>query len=255
MKKRLFLKTLASVTAAITLGSCDRAEDSGLSLHEVENHAVLQLYYPPSVDAVLSIIGGDGTYAAASSDESVLKATTVQEQKTLVLTPLSPGEATVTLSDGANNVYTLSVNISFRESSFVIKERAVRIRGGNLTEEEKKDIEAKALATVPVQVNGGYRFTFTNEDGYSGKVTVYAETFGENGEEGVFEMQVEDENSAGHIKYVMRLNGRERIFHLATYDPSTRTSPKIDMVFAEDVTGLIQPDYPDVELVYTEQIF
>ena len=212
------------VSVLILFVSCRNEADNPISLHYVENNS-LQLYYPLTDEpAVISILGGDGEYAVACSDESVLEAKIVQEQKTLVLTPLALGEATVTISDGASNVYMLNVNISYYESHVTVKRIEVRIKGGNITEEEKRAIEEKAISTVPVKVNGGYRLIRTGEDGLSGKVIVYAETFGENGVEGVYEAQTDaDGFENSHNKIIMQLNGRERIFYITAYDLSTRS--------------------------------
>jgi hypothetical protein len=252
MNKTTFLS--ASVMIAIVLGGCDKATNNNrISLHYVEDNSI-QLYYPSM--NVISISGGDGTYALACSDESILEVKIEMEQKTLVLTPLSLGKATVTISDRSNNVYTLNVNISYRENDYVVKERDVRITGENLTEEEKREIEEKAISTIPVEVNGGYKFIYTGEDGFSGKVIVYAETFGENGKDGIFEEQISADGSENSYKVIMQLNGRERVFYFIAYDISTRSEDVTSSrwAFTEDITEWIRTDYPDVESAYTEQV-
>ena len=237
------------VIVAVLLTACNKAEDKTISLiPEIEDN-LLNLYYPSLGRYAQSIKGGDGNYTVKSSDETVVDVELIQGQ-TVSFEAIGLGDATVTISDQSGKTYTFDVHVAYRERILKIKELRAGVQGKNLTDAQIKEIEEKALATIPVKVNGGYELIYTNDDGVSGKLIVYTEAMGENGQEGTFRLLQSDIDNYTII--AIGYKGEERKF-IITQSLLKDTAPTT-VVLLEDVTKKFKAEYPNVEIVQTQQV-
>ena len=120
----------------------------------------VKIEYPALEKTQLVIIGGDGSFTISNSDATKLKVDI--NDRIIDLTPLSTGEITLTINDQSKNSYILNVSISYIERQFSIDKQDVVIVGDKLSTEQKKQIELEATETIPIEVNGGYRFVHNN---------------------------------------------------------------------------------------------
>ncbi|MDR2765077.1 MAG: hypothetical protein LBB90_08615 [Tannerella sp.] len=258
MKLKITLRILPALFAAISWLSCDQATHDTLSLHEVENNAV-QLYYGSK--GGVTITGGDGKYSF--SCESPLLKAEMTHRNYILFEPLSVGDATVTIKDSSGEFYVLNVTITYRTEDCVISKLDVTVVGDAMTVAEQKELKAKALATIPVKAGGGYKFVYTGGDELDeteGIVFIYPEKYGQDGIEGVFERVIvwHEVRKYSHITYTLHYDHISRTYIFMQYDePTTKTSPLeyVAFQFAEDLKEQYKIDYPNVEQVYTSQVF
>ena len=232
----------------VLLTACNKTEEESISLIPGIKDNLFDLYYPSLGRYTQSIKGGDGNYTVTSSDNTIVDVELIQGQ-TVSFEAKGLGDATVTISDKSGKSYTFDVHVSYRETSFQIKELRAGVKSDNLTDEQKKEIEEKALATIPVQVNGGYKLIYTNDDGVSGEALVYTETMGVNGQKGTFKLYQSDGNLT-----ILEMNYKGEIRKFIISGSSlTRGIAAETMFLLEDLTKKFKAEYHDVEIVQTQQ--
>jgi len=232
----------------VWLSACNKAEDKTISLIPAIEDNLLNLYYPNIDKHAQSIIGGDGSYNVTSSDKTIVDVELIQGS-TVLFEAKGLGDATVTIRDNSGKSYTFDVHVAYRITSFSIKELRVGVKGDNLTDEQKKEIEEKALATIPVQVNGGYELIYSNDDVASGELLVYTETMGVNAQKGTFRLYKGDGDFA---ILDMIYKGEERKF-ITTRTLLKDTGP-VTMALLEDLTKKFKAEFPNVESLQTQQV-
>lgn len=252
MKKIIYALFIS--LSAIT--SCNKNSDESITLHNVENNYVA-ITYPNSEKIAISIIGGDGNYSASCNNISIVEVEVVSEKKMLLINPKSIGDATITITDKSNNYYIFNVKVSYHERNFIIIKQDVVITGNKISTAQKKEIEQKALKTLPVNINGGYKLIYNDEQNRKGELFIYKDKYNELGEKTTFEeTRVQIENSEyNYLSYTFNINGITREFHLLKYTNPTKMVAQTPYALVEDITYLFKADYPNIELVITQQLF
>lgn len=218
---------------------------------------LVAILYPTAEKTQLLIMGGDGNFIVSNSDDTILKASI--NEGLIDLTPLATGKVTVTINDQSGNSYSLNVNIAYIENNLVIVKQDVVVIGNKLSAVQKKEIEQKAMLTLPVKVNGGYKFVYKIDNQTNkGLALIYKESYNSQAVESVFEIkQIETDIDGVKRKYrvyVVTIDGKQREFILTRYIPSkTKGDMQVPMALTEVLTEQFKADYPDAELVFTQQ--
>lgn len=234
------------ILLAIALFSCGKVKHEPIELIQVKNNTVNLIHIDP-MSYSLAISGGDGTYSATCSDDKVLQVSVVEGH--LMLQPKGVGQAEVVISDGAGNSYKLSIGIRYDEESFTVVSCQANVVGSMLTTEQVKEVEQKALATIPVKVNGGYKFVYNDNKANKGKLTIYPQKLNEDG----IEVEFEKVTSDGQAEvFVFELNGQKRRLVRMVYNG--KESPAVQIALAEDVSDRFKTEYSDLERVSTQQV-
>ncbi|MCK9624980.1 MAG: hypothetical protein M0R23_00735 [Bacteroidales bacterium] len=233
--------------------SCEKDSDvEPLSLHMIENNST-KLYYGSK--SGVTIIGGDGNYSF-SCKSSLLKAEMTYSNY-IAIEPLGVGDATITIKDSSGNSYILNITIVYKTTKLVVAKLDATVVGDNMTVGNQKILKEKALATIPVEVGGSYKFVFTEGeelDKTKGIVFIYTNKYDNNGIEGTFErVMIKDDNgNYSHITYTLHYSDMNRTFILMEYNEPAGKYRATQ--FAEDLMDQYKTDYPNVEQVYTSQV-
>lgn len=241
---------------AFCLVSCDSDNTEPIVLGDIEDN-FLSLIYPRESSYQIFISGGDGNYSAECSNKEIL-ATEMTSDKgfnCLEILPLSTGEATVTVKDQSNNAYVLHVSVEYLSHYIEIRKLEVSVTGGNLTINEQNAIRESALASVPVKVNGGYKFVYSDAGQTHGEVYVYPEQLGGKSEKGVFTRTIIRENGVLAEYQITLPDNKVYHFDLVPVQLNAlKSSGVFPHQFIEDLTEKYKPEYPHVETVYTSQV-
>jgi hypothetical protein len=253
----------------VSLAGCSDDKMQPITLMYEEDTS-LKLYLGGEGKYNFPLRGGDGSYTVKSSNDKIVTAE-MQSSIDLLITVKDLGEAIVTITDNSQNILVLNIQVDYSTETIVIRELDVTIVGDDLTEDEKKAIREKQLARIPVKVGGGYQFINMEyeSDPYSwkGKAIIYTDIFGSDGIETTFESIRLDSRpiipATSSGGYEMIIENEKRLFLFGNYNPSylsiqsviLRTSPveKTTSALIEDVTSIVQIEYPKAELVYTAQ--
>lgn len=212
----------------------------------------VKIEYPALEKTQLVIIGGDGSFTISNSDATKLKVDI--NDRLIDLTPLSTGEITLTINDQSKNSYILNVSISYIERQFSIDKQDVVVVGDKLSTEQKKQIELEATATIPIEVNGGYRFVYNNsEDRNKGQVFIYKNSFSDKAIESTFEIKYNQKEGYSYRSYIISIDGKQREFILNKYITTTKSDMVVPIAFIEILTEQFKTEYPNIECVYTQQ--
>lgn len=237
------------------LASCNDKKDEAISFPLVENNS-LSLTYPYDGIFSTNLAGGDGNYSVSCSDEKVLDAKLAdsQEGKVLELTLLSTGAAVVTVVDGSGHSTILNVDVSYQEFQFVVLEHNLVIEGNISDTTVQNELRETALSTIPVRVDGAYRFVFKDVNRSRGDV------YFENGkyQEGTFTVSqvVDAANGETATKYTIRAQDETHELIMLAYSSaySLKSSPVLrKFLFAEDLTDIYQQKYPELKHIRTIQ--
>lgn len=235
--------------------SCSDENENPILLQDVENNQV-RVIYPRENPYLIDVSGGSGNYSAICNNEEILNAEL--KGKTLSLTPFSVGDANVTIKDGAGNIYILTVQINYLEYRLVVIKHEVSIKGDNMTITEQKELEGKALATIPVQVDGGYKFVYTDMEQSKGDVYIYPEEFDGKSVKGTFgRIKIPVEEDVFNYEYSITIDDGNRRFTFLPYkvDNNFRSSMPVEFFqFCEDLTAKFKAEYENLEQVYASQV-
>lgn len=249
---------LGALLLLLFIASCNKENIEPITLHYVENNSV-DMVYPNTDNHSISIIGGDGKYAASCNNVSVLEVELVQEKKMILLKPQTIGNAIVTITDESGNSYALHVNVHYSELHLVIDKQDAIVIGDKLSEVQKAEIKQKAILTLPVKVNGGFKLVYSNSEQVNkGQAFIYTNNYGGEAIESVFEFKRIEIEENGVKKtynvYVITIDGKQREFRVNTYFyPQSRNEQMVAMALYEVLTEQFKAEYPDVEFVYTQQ--
>lgn len=249
----------------IMLSSCSKDSYEPIQLHyaidndkpnPIENNQV-NLRLPTSNKIQLVIMGGDGNFTVTNTNEKTI--TVSINNREVAIMPLTTGNSVVTIADRSNNSYMLNVKVDYRTIDVMIDKQDVIVVGDKLSEVQKAEIEQKAILTLPVKVNGGFRFVYNNsEEVNKGQVFIYNDKFGGVAIESVFELkQIKIEVNGfiqTHPVYVITINGKQREFIVNKYvTPKSKGDMTVSMSLNENLTEQFKADYPNVESVYAQQ--
>ncbi|WP_139785047.1 hypothetical protein [Parabacteroides sp. Marseille-P3160] len=255
MKLKTIQWTLFILFSTFGWMSCDKDTNEPLSLHEVENNTI-QLHYGSK--GGITIIGGDGIYSF--SCESPLLKAEMTYNNYILFEPLGVGDATVTIKDSSGESYVLNVTIAYKTENIIVSKLDATVVGDAMTVAEQKELKAKALATIPVKIGGGYKFVYTEgeeQDETEGVVFIYPEKYDQDGIKGTFERVIVryDDESYFYTSYTLHYNDINRTFIFMKYsEPTVESLPYMAVQFAEDLKDQYKTDYPNVEQVYTSQV-
>lgn len=244
----LFLFTISFV-------SCSDDDDSKpITLRDSENTTITMFYPAGTTGYTFALQGGDGNYSVQSGSEDIVTAEMIGSID-LRLKAINVGETTVTVTDNSQNTLILNISIDYETHQFKIKSHDVTIIGDDLTDNEKKAIQEKVLADIPVKVGGGYKFILTDLETGNGKAIIYTETFGNKGIETTFEYKrIPIESEISTRAYEILFNNEKRLLVVDRYYPSIRSDQVISIALVEDVTEKIIGEFPKVEKVGAFQV-
>ncbi|MBK5722689.1 pilus assembly protein N-terminal domain-containing protein [Dysgonomonas sp. Marseille-P4677] len=220
------------------------------------DETTISLYYPRATGYGFPLQGGDGNYSVKSNNDKVITAEMISPID-LSLTAVGIGETTVVITDNSQNMLVLNISVNYETHRFIVKQHDIRVFGGDLTENEKKEISENCLAEIPVKVNGGYEFIFTDVANNKGKAIIYTDSYGSKGIETTFEMkEIKDKiiPESASWGYEVIINNEKRTFVQGRYIPSTKATEPVTIALMEDITQNVQVEYPKAELVYTSQV-
>ena len=257
------IKTISTLLSILLLSlslfcitSCNKDEPLEPIALDVEDNAVT-LTYPAVSGYTIAITGGDGNFTASCSDPSVFDVEIFKNWGGINLTAKSLGATTITITDQSNNSYTLNATAAYAETQFTIGKQDVVVTGDKLTPAQKKEIEGKAMLTLPVKEGGKFVLIHNNEeDDNKGQAFIYNDKNDEKGIETTFEIkEVEESESLSNYRtYNFIIDGKPREFIIVEYVSPTRLNVDMrTMSLNELLTNQFKADYPAVEFVYTQQ--
>lgn len=256
---------IAILVTAISFVSCSKDSNEPIQLHyaiynDKPNPVIdnqVAILFPTSDKTQLVISGGDGNFSISNSDKTILNISI--NDRFIDITPLSIGDATVTIIDKSGNSYTLNVKVYYREIKLIVDKQDVIVIGDKLSEEQKAAIQQKAILTLPVKVNGGFKLVYNEglQTG-KGKAFIYKDHFEDMTDESTFEIKrikIEvNEMIREYPAYVIMIDGKQREFIMNKYiAPQSKGDMIVTMALHEVLTEQFKTDYPDVEMVYTQQ--
>lgn len=237
--------------------SCGKENNDKIVLKGIDNNSLI-LSYPANHTYLVPIIEGNGSYKAECDNEQILIAKVIldnsQNVYCLELEPLSVGEAIVTIKDKSNSTYHLKVIIKNLEYDCKVLEHNVIVRGGELSINEQNMIKESALASIPIKVDGLYKFVFTDTNQTLGDVYLYTDQFTATRIKGTFVNEIKEEGSVLMNCQITVPEDRIYSFDIITYSTETKSeSIEHNIQFREDLTEKYKVEYPNVEEVYTIQ--
>ena len=254
------ISTLSSILlltfSLFCITSCNKDEPLPPIALDVEDNSVV-LTYPAVSGYTIAITGGDGNFTASCSDPSVFDVEVFKNWGGINLTAKSLGETTITITDQSNNSYTLKATAAYAETQFTIGKQDVVVIGEKLTPAQKKEIEEKAMLTLPVKEGGRFVLIHNNkEDDNKGQAFIYNDKNDKQGIETTFEIKEVGESGSpsSYRTYNFIIEGKPRVFIIMEYRSPTRSSVDMRiMSLNELLTNQFKTDYTAVESVYTQQ--
>lgn len=176
MKTKELLGILLLFLSAINFASCSNDDElSPITLEYEDSNVVFDneartfnLTPFSGKTTPLYIKGGDGNYKMTNSNESVVRVNF--DGTKISLQPQSLGNAFIKIEDTANNSYTLSVTIKYREFANAIIQRKYIITGNELTVGDKTELENEIKAN---DLTDKYLFTYKDAENSIGSVCVW----------------------------------------------------------------------------------
>ena len=251
------MKRLKAVTLLITLlllGGTFYSCTDNITIEDGETS--LSLFYP-SFDKIYTLKGGDHNYSIKSNSEEVV-VVEMSSKSEFNVKVIGLGETTIMVTDKSKNTLDIDVNVGYQTIMYPIGKLDITIMG-DLSEEEKKAISEKYLAKTPVKAKGGYKFVHSIAPYNKGIVTIYKDTYGNDGIETTFEFK--SGNCTEPPYYELLIDGEVRTFRERISDP-----PNIDemrfknemipltLSLVEDITEKVQLEYPNAKFVQTSQV-
>lgn len=240
---------------AINIVSCSDDDDSKpITLKDEEETTITMIYSGTTTGYTFSLQGGNGNYFVKSGDEDVVTAEMINSVD-FRIKAVNVGKTTVTITDNSQNTLVLNVIVDYETRNFKIKLHDVIVIGDDLTTNEKKAIQGKVYANIPVKIGGGYKFIHTDIETGNGKVIVYAEVFGDKGIETTFEYKkITNGTGISAWAYEIILNDEKRLLVIDRYNPSIRSDQFVPIALVEDVTEEIKKEFPKIERVGAFQV-
>ena len=206
----------------------------------------------------LYIKGGDGNYTITNSDESIVHVNS--DGTKISLKAQAIGNAYVKIEDAANNSYTLSVTVKYREAAIAIVQRKYIIKGDELTVGDKTKLENAIKAADQTDK---YLFTYKDAGNSIGSICIwdkdkqmkeydFTDELVKLSEEdailiaGEYKIREYNKVSIQGKSYNETLYITRNFFYLI----STRDILVPAYCFTKDLTEQYKPAYPKVEQVY-----
>lgn len=236
------------------VGCSDDADSNPITLKDREGTTFTLIYPGAATGYSYALQGGNGNYSVKSANEDVVKAEMTGSVDFRIKT-INTGKTTVTITDNSQNTLVLDITVDYETYNFKIKLHDAIVIGDDLTTNEKKAIEEKVLADIPVKVGGGYKFIFTDRETSTGKAIIYTEVFGGTGIETTFEYKkLSYESGSSTWGYEIFLNNEKRLLFINRYYPSTKSDQVVPIALVEDVTEKIKREFPKVDHVGSFQV-
>lgn len=264
-KSNLLLGILLMSLLTMFIVGCSKDSNEPIQLHysiyndkpnPVTGNQVLILF-PTSEKTQLVVSGGDGNFAITNSDKTIIDVSI--NDRLIDITPLSTGDAFVSITDKSDNLYVFSVKVYYKEYNLMVDKQDVIVIGDKLSEVQKTEIQQKAILTLPVKVNGGFKLVYNEGDQASkGEAYIYKDNYGVEPVKSVFEFKRVKIEANGVIQnynvFVITIDGKKREFVMNKYIALKSSGDMmVPMALHEVLTEQFKTDYPDVEWVYTQQ--
>ena len=94
---------------------------------------------------------------------------------------------------------------------------------------------------------------YNSGDFDNGQVLIYKNSFDEKAIESTFEIRDIKDEERNYRSYIISIDEEQRIFILNKYLASTKGDIAVSMALIEVLTEQFKTDYPNIELVYTQQ--
>ena len=148
----------------------------------------------------------------------------------------------------------MKVIIKNLEYNYKVAECEAIVIGSELSINEQNRIRELALESIPVKVEGLYKFVFTDTNQTLGDVYLYTDQFMATRISGTFVREIKNEDDILVTYQITMPENQFYNFDVISYVNGTR-SPIIEnrFQFREDLTEKFKAEYPNVEEVYTMQ--
>lgn len=263
MKLKNLFGILLLFFCSVCLISCDSEEAEPLSLHGVDNYTIHLTY---GTKGGVTIIGGDRKYSFTC--ETPIVKGEMTHSNYILFEPLAVGQTTCLIQDQSGSTYALTIHIDYASTAMRVDKTDAVVSGKNLSEKQKNALKEKALATIPVEANGGYLFVHTekidltssepNLNKSKGIVYIYPKTFGENPINATFERIAFRDDKDMFLLYEYKLQSEDESWHYTLkVVPASKTSvidKTVDKyVLEEDLKAKFASDYAEADTVKTYQ--
>lgn len=248
--KSLFGIFLLLLTVSFVSCSDDDKHPS-LSVPELVNN-ILFLDYPIRSTSYTHISGGTAPYTVSCQSDILNAYMSDSYPNRLIAEASGVGNIPVMVSDANGHTITVDVTIGWSETQIKIASREVYVVGDDLTINQHKELEEKALSTIPVEDNGIYLLEYTDKE--SGTLYIYKTPYGSTRYVGTFtksEVEVEGNAAQG---YEFEFDGNRHRFYQYVYWPSNRVEMTPTYALYEDLTEQFVQEYLGLESLVTIQV-
>lgn len=256
MKKLKYLLTICIITYCTAMfTACSDDDYSPITLIGIADESPTideessTLILTPFSDGISYLIrgGNDGRYRIDNADEDVVRCD--YDGETLTFVPQSLGEAHITISDRSGNSYVLTISVEYSSYALKVMEIKANIEAPLMTQEDAHNLGAEIISDSPVKEGCIYTFTYTDEEGTRGNVTI-APYGNEPNTTAVFssELKYTEDKGIPYICYTITFAGSEtKVLKMMPYADNSRESDITPMALIEDVTDKYISGYPELE--------
>ena len=202
----------------------------------------------PEGSARVAITSGNGDYAAVSSHPEI--ATVELQNDTLLLSAISLGTTTVTVTDSKGQDAALTVTVGTKTVRFTIAEYTLQIEPEETPEREA--IETALQTSVPLPVGARYECEYLTANRLDGNLTVIIPATEEDEE-----LQYTGTFTEGAETFTFQYNNQTYIYRYeSSSGPSKATFDTPYLLFLEDETALTEEykaRFPDAGLTFVSR--
>lgn len=102
------------------------------------------------------------------------------------------------LKNESGNLYPLHVKVHYSELNLIIDKQDVNVMGDKLSQEQKAEIQEKAILALPVKANGGFKLVYNNNKQVSkGQAFINNDNYRVEDIESVFEQKRDEVDIGG----------------------------------------------------------
>ena len=197
------------------------------------------------------INGGNGIYTI--NNHTPEKIDYRYDGNVLTIIPISLGDATLSITDRVGNNFILNVTVAYPNTILNVNEIYAIVTGGELTQNQAKEIENSIINRSLVEKGGKYIFTYTNQSLTEGLVSVYPSETSSTALLGIFKQDkrtIDEEGISIHITLTV---GSSYDYLLTYHVPDNRTETYPTVYLQQDVTEDYKGLYPNLDRAYRIQ--
>lgn len=254
MKTKFFYLLLVCLTA-FSFTACDDDDNNinfYVDLYPDGIHKITSAEMIAFSGYSVTIGGGDGTYTARSSDESVL--TTEINENYLYMTSVNAGRASVTVTDKSNNTAVLQVIVSERTLTITVLKNGIQVKSELETPEVQSIIEEikKETELILPPVEAKYEMTYTSQTG--GNFNYYSYPLSATRIEGTFSIEDRIIDEKTHMFFTFKHSDTEEYTYRLTYladpeiDDLRHSVVQTEFYIINDLTETYSARYPDAKI-------